>query len=450
MHRPLIWAKALACRMRQRLRFALPPAVLIATALAAGPALAHAVAEGDKGYIQEITGVNLIPFVYLGAKHMVTGYDHLLFLVGVIFFLYRTKDILLYVSLFTIGHSVTLLLGALGGLRADPHLVDAIIGLSIVYKGFENLGGFKSVLGWQPDTRVAVLVFGLFHGLGLATKLQDFALSKNGLVANIVSFNIGVGAGAHRGTDRAQLLADARWLPAARLRDERGPHDGRVHLHRRSTHGLLHRTMTTQIEPAAQSALPSQRRLAQTTAMAAAVAALILVTIVLPAEYGLDPLGTGRALGLTQMSAPAPAVEEPPTPAGGQALVPVTNGPIALYPAAYKTDSTQFVLGPYEFVEYKYHLELGATMLFSWNSTAAVVHDFHGDPAATPDAPVSFEKKDRRQASGTFTAPFRGIHGWFWENPGGEAITISLTTAGFYTSALEIRSDRTRKTHELR
>jgi hypothetical protein len=156
---------------------------------------AHGVSTRDGRFLQSIDGPAMLPLMYLGAKHMVTGYDHLLFLVGVVFFLYRTKDLLLYVSLFTVGHSITLLVGALGGVRANPHLVDAIIGLSIVYKGFENLGGFKSVLGWQPDTRAAVLVFGLFHGFGLATKLQDFALSKNGLVANIVSFNIGVEIG---------------------------------------------------------------------------------------------------------------------------------------------------------------------------------------------------------------------------------------------------------------
>jgi hypothetical protein len=153
------------------------------------------VSSKDGRLLQSIDGPAVVPLMYLGAKHMVTGYDHLLFLVGVIFFLYRTKDILLYVSLFTVGHSITLLVGAIGGVRADPHLVDAVIGLSIVYKGFENLGGFKAVLGWQPDTRAAVLIFGLFHGFGLATKLQDFALSKNGLVANIVSFNVGVEIG---------------------------------------------------------------------------------------------------------------------------------------------------------------------------------------------------------------------------------------------------------------
>jgi hypothetical protein len=102
--------------------------------------------------------------MYLGAKHMVTGYDHLAFLVGVIFFLYRLKDIVQYVSLFTIGHSVTLLAGVLGGIHANAFLIDAIIGLSVVYKAFENMDGFGRFFGFQPNTRAAVLVFGLFHG----------------------------------------------------------------------------------------------------------------------------------------------------------------------------------------------------------------------------------------------------------------------------------------------
>ena len=161
------------------------------------PALleAHGVSSRDGRFLQSLDGAAVGPLMYLGAKHMVTGYDHLLFLVGVVFFLFRARDIVLYVSLFTIGHSVTLLAGALGGIRADPHIVDAIIGLSIVYKALENMGGFTRFLGWQPDTRLAVLVFGLFHGFGLATKLQEYALSRNGLVTNILSFNIGVELG---------------------------------------------------------------------------------------------------------------------------------------------------------------------------------------------------------------------------------------------------------------
>ena len=164
-------------------------------AILSSPLSAHGVSSKDALFLLSLNGPAIIPLMYLGAKHMVTGYDHLLFLVGVIFFLYRLKDILLYVSLFTVGHSITLLGGALGGIRADPYLIDAIIGLSIVYKGFENIGGFRRLLGFQPDTRVAVLVFGLFHGFGLATKLQQFQLSPNGLVENIVSFNIGIEIG---------------------------------------------------------------------------------------------------------------------------------------------------------------------------------------------------------------------------------------------------------------
>ena len=157
--------------------------------------LAHGVAEGDAAFIEGNTGVQVIPFIYLGAKHMVSGYDHLLFLFGVIFFLYRLKDIAIYVSLFAVGHSITLLWGVLNSTQVSPYIVDAIIGLSVVYKGFDNLGGFKKLLGYQPNTKAAVLIFGFFHGFGLATKLQDFTLSEDGLVANIVAFNVGVEIG---------------------------------------------------------------------------------------------------------------------------------------------------------------------------------------------------------------------------------------------------------------
>jgi len=156
---------------------------------------AHNVSRRDAQFVQSASGSAIAPFMYLGAKHMVTGYDHLLFLVGVIFFLFRLKDVIQYVSLFTVGHSVTLLGGVLGGIHANSHIVDAIIGLSIVYKAFENLGGFKHVFGFEPNSRIAVLVFGLFHGFGLATKLQEFALPAQGLVTNIVSFNVGVEIG---------------------------------------------------------------------------------------------------------------------------------------------------------------------------------------------------------------------------------------------------------------
>lgn len=158
-------------------------------------AAAHGVSRRDAWFVQLIDGPAIGPFMYLGAKHMVTGYDHLLFLVGVIFFLYRLKDVVQYVSLFTIGHSVTLLAGVLGNIHANAYIIDAIIGGSVVYKAFENMGGFERMRGFRPNTRAAVMVFGLFHGFGLATKLQEFTISPNGLITNIVSFNAGVEIG---------------------------------------------------------------------------------------------------------------------------------------------------------------------------------------------------------------------------------------------------------------
>ena len=182
----------MSMRGQSRVSVAIATALLLALPAVAS---AHGVSGKDAVFLQGLDGRAVIPLMYLGAKHMVTGYDHLLFLFGVIFFLYRLRDVVRYVTLFTIGHSLTLLLGVLGGIRANPYLIDAIIGFSVVYKAFENMDGFRRFFGVQPNTRAAVLVFGLFHGFGLATKLQDFALSQNGLVANIVSFNVGVEIG---------------------------------------------------------------------------------------------------------------------------------------------------------------------------------------------------------------------------------------------------------------
>jgi hypothetical protein len=179
-------------------------------ALAAPAASAHGVDDLTRRFLEQLTGPAIAPFVYLGAKHMVTGYDHILFLVGVIFFLFTTREVLLYVSVFTIGHSLTLMYGVLAGVSVDAYLIDAIIGLSIVYKGFDNLGGLKRVLGFQPDAKAAVLVFGLFHGLGLATKLLEFSIPTNGLLTNLVAFNVGVELGQFTAL-ACVLLAFAFW-----------------------------------------------------------------------------------------------------------------------------------------------------------------------------------------------------------------------------------------------
>ena len=171
-------------------------------------AFAHAVTLGDKGYIQEVSGVHLIAFLYLGAKHMVTGYDHLLFLFGVIFFLYGFKQIATYVTLFAVGHSTTMLLGVAFDFGISSYIIDAIIGFSVVYKALDNLGAFRLWFGFQPSTKAATLIFGFLHGFGLASRIIDYDISPDGLWPNLIAFNVGVEVG--------QLLALAAILVVMR------------------------------------------------------------------------------------------------------------------------------------------------------------------------------------------------------------------------------------------
>jgi hypothetical protein len=195
--------------------------------------------------------------------------------------------------------------------------------------------------------------------------------------------------------------------------------------------------------------IPSKQDLAKATAIALFIAGILLATVVLPAEYGIDPLGTGRMLGLTALSAPqTPLPEE--TAANAATLVPAQEGPVTHYPAQYKFDSTEFTIGPYDYVEYKYRLEQGASMQYAWSASGELIQDFHGEREGGGEkSEESYDKRQRHQAFGSLAAPFAGIHGWYWENPGATPITVRLKTSGFYSAAVEIRSDRTRHTREL-
>ena len=159
------------------------------------PALAHGVHSHDQEFITGAAGAHPFPFMYLGAKHMVTGYDHLAYLAGVIFFLSKVKGVFKFVSLFAIGHSLTLLLGVMAGIHVNAHLVDAIIGLSVCYKALENLRVFNDERAPFIKPELAVFGFGLIHGFGLSSKLQELDLNPDGLVINMLSFNLGVEIG---------------------------------------------------------------------------------------------------------------------------------------------------------------------------------------------------------------------------------------------------------------
>lgn len=155
--------------------------------------LAHGVSESDKQTM--LTG-GLFDYVYLGAIHMVTGYDHLLFLFGVIFFLTQFKDIVKFITAFTLGHCITLIGATFMGITANPYLVDAVIALTVCYKGFDNIDGFQKYFKKSsPNLLLMVFVFGLIHGFGLSTRLQELPLGDHGLLAKILSFNVGVELG---------------------------------------------------------------------------------------------------------------------------------------------------------------------------------------------------------------------------------------------------------------
>ena len=154
---------------------------------------AHGVSDADQA---TLSGGGLLAYILVGAKHMLTGYDHLLFLAGVIFYLTGLKDIVRFITVFTVGHSITLIGATYLGVRVDEHLIDAVIALSVLYKGAENLEGFKKILGTTtPPLLTMVFVFGLIHGLGLSTRLQSFDMGEGLFLAKIVCFNVGVELG---------------------------------------------------------------------------------------------------------------------------------------------------------------------------------------------------------------------------------------------------------------
>lgn len=348
--------------------------------------IAHGVAAKDAAWLLGVDGPAVGIFAYLGAKHMVTGYDHLLFLAGVIFFLYRLRDVVLYVSLFTLGHSLTLLAGVLGDIRANAHLVDALIGLSVVYKGFENLGGFEKVLGFRPNPKLAVTMFGLIHGFGLATKLQDFALPQNGLLINMVSFNVGVEIGQVLALT-AMLLAFTYWR--------------RHHSFARSSF-------------AANSLLMA--------------AGFVLMGFQL-GGYAADADAESRTITLAEESA----------------------SPINAHQDAWMADEISFTIPPGDFVEYKYRMDKTSPMLYSWKASGTVEYDFHTEPENEESSDsISFDFGAEASRAGSYVAPFDGMHGWYWKNPGGSPVTLTLTSQGFYRGPTEYKSDGTRVPRSLR
>ncbi len=377
--------------------------------LAALPALAHGVGAQDAAALGASTGARPWVFGYLGAKHMVTGVDHLLFLLCVVFLLQGVRDVALYATLFAAGHSLTLVAGVLLGWRADEHLVDAVIGLSIAYKALDNLGAFNTLFGCRPPPRLSVALFGMVHGLGLAGRLQALALSEEGMLANLLAFNAGVEAG--------QVLALGVIAAAGRVAQRGSP----AALRAGDPPGFVFGRAVA-VPGAAQRVrvlgMTARTRLALQLLASALVSGLLLVCFVWPAEFHRDPTGFGRRSGLLALSTP-------------RASAPA-------YESGWRSDTIDVPLKFAQELEFKVAMRRGATLVYSWQLLGKpedrVYFEFHGETSPPAAQQVqSYLKQETASASqGALVAPFEGIHGWYFMNDSDGPVTVRLHLAGFY------------------
>lgn len=341
---------------------------------------AHGISDADK---QSMIEGNYLKYIELGATHMLTGYDHLLFLFGVIFFLSKFKDIVKFISAFTLGHCITLISATFMGVSANYFLVDAVIALTVIYKGFDNIDGFQKYLKMKsPNLIILVFGFGLIHGFGLSTRLQQLPLGNTGLLLKIISFNVGVEVG--------QILALTAML----------------------------------VILAAWRRTESFKRFSSASNVGLIVAGFLLFLMQMHGyshEAFVDELAFSKTLHSSEhLSMPEGTGSEGNSSTGSQ--------------EGQKKDSVTIVIPAGKGKEYKFHVAKGALLEYSWKTnTGKLFYDFHGEPKGdTAGSFTSFEKGTKSEASGSFTAPFEGSHGWYWKNKGSKAVTVTLIAKGSY------------------
>lgn len=336
----------------------------------AGQVFGHGMSDAEKQMI--IDGGNL-RFTWLGMSHMLSGYDHLAFVFGIVFFLTRFKDVVKYITAFTLGHSVTLILATFLAIQVNYYVIDAVIALSVVYIAFHNLGGFEKWLGMKaPNMLAMIFALGLIHGLGLSTRLQQLPLSEEplDLLLNIVSFNIGIEIG--------QILALAAMLVLLNIFRKRASFAAFSTL----ANGLL--------------------------------------------------IWVGTLLFLMQMhgyehSVSAEAAQQPLSSVGQDDL---EDGNLP-----NDWDETITVLIPAQGgKEYKLNLLKGAKLAYQWSASESELYfDFHGEPKGdTSGYFESFEIATKPQSSGVLVAPFDGTHGWYWKNTQDFPVKVLLNVKGQY------------------
>ncbi len=330
-------------------------------------AYAHGMSEADKQAI--VDGGNLL-YMWIGATHMLSGYDHLAFVFGIIFFLSNFRDIVKYVSAFTIGHSVTLIYATFNGVQLNYFLIDAVIALSVCYIAFANLDGFRKYLNINPPNMMLMIVgLGLIHGFGLSTRLQELPLSANHLLQNIIAFNVGIELGQITAL-AVMLLLIAAW---------------------RKKHSFKAFSLIANYS------------------LIIAGGMLFLMQM---HDYSHDSSSVAVAAESTQNSADDPAVPQ----------------------QASSSDSITVIVPARGDIEYKVMLKKDAVLQYSWGTDGAeLFYDFHGEPKGdTTGYFKSYEKSTESRSSGSLTAPFEGTHGWYWKNNTRSPVRVSLEIKGVY------------------
>lgn len=348
-------------------------ACLLILSLLTQYAYAHGMSEADKLAI--IEGGNL-RYMWLGATHMLSGYDHLLFVFGIIFFLTSFRDIAKYVTAFTIGHSVTLIYATFNGIQLNYFAIDAVIALSVCYIAFVNIDGFRKYLSINPPNMMLMITgLGLIHGFGLSTRLQELPLSEDSLLINIISFNVGIELGQISALF-FMLLLIAAWRKSQAFQ-----------------------------------------------------------TFSIVSNFGL--IIAGGLLFLMQMHGYTHASNPEEffvTSAQAKEMSVAENVNSDKSKLIRQDDLITIIIPARGAKEYKLHLVKGATIEYAWKTEGVkLFFDFHGEPKGDTSGYFKSYKKDTKSvASGVLTAPFEGTHGWYWKNSTAQPATIELKINGAY------------------
>lgn len=363
--------------------FSLTTGVIVLTLLSQ-MAFGHGMSEAEKQSI--IEGGNL-RYMWIGITHMLSGYDHLAFVFGIIFFLTKFKDIVKYITAFTLGHSITLIFATFSVIQVNYFLIDAVIALSVCYIAFQNLDGFKKYLNIKaPNMMAMIFSFGLIHGLGLSTRLQQLPLSEDSLLMNIISFNVGIEIGQISALAVMLLLITAF----------------------RSSHAFK------SFSKAANSFL------------IVAGGYLFLMQM-----HGYEHVANAEELASNAES------------------VQVTQNKVVTKRTDWK-DVIKVTIPARGDKEYKLLLDKGATLEYSWETGGTkLFYDFHGEPAGDKTGYFkSFKKSTESESNGTLTSIFDGTYGWYWRNSTSSAVDVILKVNGAYQRLDLIKKNNNTKQHE--